>query len=79
MSIKTFLIGTTAAGIALGSLGLAASEASAAVMIKKPMHSALVCKVGYVRHHVKIHGKWRWECVRVHHHPMAPKPMLKKT
>jgi hypothetical protein len=77
MSIKTIIIGAAAAGIALGSFGLAAGDASAAVIIKKPgHHTALVCKAGFNRHQVKVHGKRVWECVkvRVPHH----KPIIKK-
>ena len=72
MSIKTLLVGATAAGIALGSFGLAA-DASAMTM-KMPHHPhVLVCKHGFAPHKVKWHGKWRWVCGRVsHHHPMKP-------
>ena len=84
MSIKTLIIGAAAAGIALGSLGLATGEASAATMAKKPIqHHGLVCKAGYGRHHVKWHGKWGWRCVKVrshrhhHHHHHTGKPIAK--
>ena len=70
MSIRTVLIAATTTAIALGSLGFAANDASAAVMMKKPghHHHALACKVGFAPHRVRVHGKWRVECVRVHHH-----------
>ncbi|MEO8669348.1 MAG: hypothetical protein ABI399_12575 [Bauldia sp.] len=81
MSIKTLLVGATAAGIALGSFGLAGDASAAAMMMKKPHHPhALVCKRGFAPHKVKWHGKWHWVCQRIsHHHPMKPmKPMHPK-
>ena len=75
MSIKTLVIGVMTAGIALGSLGLATTDASAAMTMKKPIHHMLTCKVGYAPHKVKSHGKWVWVCHKVHvvHKPMMPK------
>ena len=77
-----FLAAATATMIAVGSMGIGATDASAAMM--KPLHHhILVCKAGSVARLVKIkvHGKWHrvWRCYRVHHlqpvhpvHPMAP-------
>ena len=79
LSTKT-LAAVAAAMIAIGTMGISVTDASAATM--KPYHM-LVCKPGYAPHLVKIkvHGKWHrvWRCYRVHHlhpvhpvHPMAP-------
>ena len=64
---KTILAAATALTIALTAFG--AGGASAAVApVKKPIHHVLVCKAGYAPHRIKVHGKWRTECLKVHHH-----------
>ena len=80
-----FLAATTATMIAIGSIGIGATDASAAMM--KPLHHhILVCKAGSVARLVKIkvHGKWHraWKCYRIHHRHhhttmMAPKGKTK--
>ena len=65
---KTIFAAAAAATIALTALCVSAGGASAAVHIKKPFHHVLVCRAGYAPHRIKIHGKWRTECLRVHHH-----------
>ncbi len=68
---KTILAAATAATIALTALGVTAGGASAAVApVKKPIHHALVCKAGYAPHKIKVHGKWRVACLKVHHKKM---------
>jgi hypothetical protein len=69
MSMPRVLAAVTAATIALGSFGVGSTVASAAMM-NKPSHHGLVCKKGYVAHKVKVHGKWKWTCHRLHHHHM---------
>jgi hypothetical protein len=78
------LAATAAAMIAIGTMGIGATDASAATMT--PHHHMLVCKAGSVAHLVKIKGhdgKWHrvWKCYRIHHkhyvHHMAPKAKAK--
>ena len=77
------LAATAAAMIAFVTMGIGATDASAATM--KPHHNVLVCKAGSVAHlvKVKVHGKVHrvWKCYRVHHkhpvHHMASKPKAK--
>jgi hypothetical protein len=80
------LAATAATMIALGTMGIGATDASAATM--KPHPHMLVCKPGSVARLVKVrvHGKVHkvWKCYRVHHRypvhptqPVAPKGKTK--
>ena len=82
LSMKV-LAATTAAMIAMGTMGIGATDASAAMMKAKP--HVLVCQPGSAARlvSVKVHGKWHkvWKCYRIHHkHPtikVAPKGKMK--
>ena len=79
------LAATAATMIALGTMGIGATDASAATM--KPHPHMLVCKSGSDARLVKVrvHGKVHkvWKCYRVHHrypvHPMQPMAPKGKT